>query len=231
VSKKISICIPVWEQHGHGVKHLNELLNSIKGQTYKNFNIVISDHSTDNVIESCIKTNNDLDIIYTRYEDKLGNSPANTNNTIKHSDGDIIKIMFQDDLFFSHKALETIHMAFSNDNVKWVVNGCNHTSDCINFNRYMIPSWNDNILYGVNTISSPSVLAFMNTDTVDFFDENLVMLMDCEYYYRLFMRYGAPHIIKEALITNRLHKHQISSMYSSDENVEVEYIKRKYKSR
>ena len=228
MDKKISICIPTWEQHGYGGIYLNELLKSIEEQTYKNFNIIISDHSLDEVVKSYVEKNNHLDIIYVKNKNKLGNGPANTNNAIKHCDGDIIKIMFQDDLFFNDKSLEIINKMFSNENVKWVVNGCNHTNNGIDFNRPMIPSWNDRILYGNNTISSPSVLSFINNDEVDFFDENLVMLMDCEYYYRLFTKYGKPNIIKEILITNRMHKHQVSSMYSGNINKEINYVKKKY---
>ena len=37
-SKKISICIPTWEQHGKGVSFLEQLFVSIESQTYKNYN-------------------------------------------------------------------------------------------------------------------------------------------------------------------------------------------------
>jgi glycosyltransferase involved in cell wall biosynthesis len=228
MENKISICIPTWEQHGYGGQYLNHLLNSIKKQTYSNYNVVISDHSLDKSIKSCLDNHKDLEIIYIKNNTKLGNGPANTNNAIKYCDGNIIKVMFQDDFFFNNRALEIINKTFLNDSVKWVVNGCNHTTNGFDFTRPMIPAWNDDILYGNNTISSPSVLSFKNDD-VEFFDENLVMLMDCDYYYRLFTKYGHPHILKEILITNRIHKNQISSTYSGNINDEINYVKQKYK--
>ena len=225
---KISICIPTWEQHGYGKKYLTELVESIKKQTFTNFNIIISDHSVGDGIKNLIDSySNILDIVYIKNEEKRGNGPANTNNSIKYADGDIIKIMFQDDLFVNDRALEIIEKTFNDGSCNWVANGCNHTTDGKNFNRKMVPSWNDGILYGNNTISSPSVLSIRNVDTL-FFDEGLVMLMDCEYYFQLFTKYGHPTILSDTLVSNRMHQHQISSMYNKNINDEITYIKNKY---
>lgn len=226
---KISVCIPTWEQYGFGVNYLKTLFETLVTQTFKNFNIIISDHSVNDEIEHFVDSYKKIfEIIYIRNINNRGNGPANTNVTLKHADGEIIKIMFQDDFFVNNHALEIIHKSFEDKNCKWVVNGCNHTNDGISFNREMIPSWNDQILYGINTISSPSVLSFRNSE-LSFFDENLTMLMDCEYYYQLYLKYNKPTIIEDILISNRMHSNQISSRYNQDINEEINYIKNKYK--
>ena len=226
---KISICIPTYEYNGDGVKYLTKLFDSINIQTYKNFNIIISDHSVDNDIKClCDKYKNNFEIIYVKNKNKIGNSPHNTNNSIKNSDGEIIKIMFQDDFFFSKNALDKINETFNNNKCGWVVNSCNHTNDNGMTNHSdMKPFWNDKIILGVNTISSPSVLSFKK-DNGCFFDENLIMLMDCEMYYQLYLKYGKPTIIEDILITNRLHQNQISSLYNENIDKEISYIKNKY---
>ena len=48
---QISICIPTYEYKGRGVEFLAELFDSIERQTFRDFDIVISDHSKDDVIE------------------------------------------------------------------------------------------------------------------------------------------------------------------------------------
>lgn len=230
---RFSICIPVWEQGGFGIQYLKELLNSITIQSFKDFEIIISDHSKDDVIKHFVLGVlwNDYfpAMTYKRYVENYGNGVANLNNALKMANGEVIKIMFQDDFMFDRRCLEKFDKAFQ-DETGWAVCGCNHTRDGVNFERFMIPSWNDKLLEGVNTISSPSVLAFRN-ENIELFDENLTMLMDVEYYYRLGERYGLPTILEDCLVTNRCHPNQISSRYNGNLEEEIRYCKEKYAKR
>lgn len=230
---RFSICIPVWEQHGKGLSYLKDLLYSIQLQRYYDYEIVISDHSKNDDIDDFINREFKFDLSslkYKRYSENYGNGVANLNNALKEAEGGIIKIMFQDDFMFDRRCLEKFNEAFKNENTKWVVCGCNHTRDGVNFDRFMVPTWNDKLLEGVNTISSPSVLAFRNKNVV-LFDENLTMLMDVAYYYRMNERYGLPVVIEDCLITNRQHDGQISSNYKGNLEEEIKYCKEKYAKR
>lgn len=105
----ISICIPTWEQHGYGRKFLRKLFNSIEEQTYKDYEVVVSDHSIDEGISDLVdEYKKKFNIVYYRNDKKRGNGPANTNKTIELAKGEIIKIMFQDDFFFDKESLEKI---------------------------------------------------------------------------------------------------------------------------
>ena len=224
----ISVCIPTWGVNGDGGLLIGELLDSLVLQTFTDFEVVVSDHSNDDLVFDIISLyKNKLNINYIRNTVDVGNSPSNVNNTIRNAKGGIIKIMFQDDLFVNVDALNKIDKAFSDVECQWLVNGCNHTDDGVNFYREMVPRWNPNILIGVNTISSPSVLSFRNENPI-FFDESLVMLMDVEYYHRLYLDHGLPTIISDALISNRIHNNQISSNYNEDIVKEVSYVKNKH---
>ena len=226
---KISICIPTWEQYGRGVEFLKNNFEQIIKQTYKNFNVIISDHSKDGNIKSlCDNYSSQIEIKYFKNKNHLGNGPANTNNTIINADGDIIKIIFQDDFLYQDNALDLIIKEFEDKDCNWLVSGCNHThDDGKSFSNFMVPYWNDKIATGTNTISSPSVLSFRN-DKPCLFDEELTMLMDCEMYYQLYIRYGLPKIITDCLITNRMHQHQISSLYNKDMWSEIDHVRTKH---
>ena len=226
---KISICIPTWEQYGRGVEFLKNNFEQIIKQTYKNFNVIISDHSKDGNIKSlCDNYSSQIEIKYFKNENHLGNGPANTNNTILNADGDIIKIIFQDDFLYQDNALDLIVKEFEDKDCNWLVSGCNHThDDGKSFSNFMVPYWNNKIATGTNTISSPSVLSFRN-DKPCLFDEELTMLMDCEMYYQLYIRYGLPKIITDCLITNRMHQHQISSLYNKDMWSEIDHVRTKH---
>jgi glycosyltransferase involved in cell wall biosynthesis len=225
VKPRFSICIPVWEQHGFGLQYLKDLIHSIQIQTFQNYEIVISDHSINDDIYEFITT---LDNVkYVKNSSSRGNGVHNLNQALIRASGDIIKVMFQDDLMFDRECLEKFDKVFQYEDTKWAVCGCNHTRDGVNFERFKVPFWNDKLLDGVNTISSPSVLAFINKN-IELFDENLIMLMDVEYYYHLGQKYGLPTIIQDCLVTNRCHENQISSMYVGSIEDEIRYCNEKY---
>jgi glycosyltransferase involved in cell wall biosynthesis len=224
---RFSICIPTWEQGGLGLPHLQALLASIEQQTFPRdaFEVVISDHSQNREIEDLIQAS-PLPCTYVRNTEYYGNGVANLNHALGQARGEIIKVMFQDDLFFSPDALTAFDAACTPD-VNWAVCGCNHTPDGLTFGRDHVPRWNDEVPTGYNTIHSPSVLAFRNRD-IDLFDENLVMLMDCEYYYQLFKRYGLPRILPELLVTNREHPEQITKKFQGLLDGELKHIRKKH---
>ena len=227
---KISIAIPTWECNGRGVEFLDDLLRTISIQTFKDFQVVISDHSLDRKIQNfCEENIYDLPLRYFRCEEYRGNGPFNTNNAIELCEGEIIKIMFQDDFFYDDESLEKIVSEFNSD-FDWLVCGCNHTfDDGYNFINEMYPKWNDNILNGVNTISSPSVVAFRKKvfDKVKF-DINLKMMMDCEFYHNLKCNFGDPVYLNDILVTNRIHRDQISKNYDGSLVEEIEYCRQKH---
>ena len=228
---KISIAIPTWEFNGRGSEYLNDLLRTIQIQSYKDFEVCISDHSVDNeVLKELKQFEGKFKIVYDKNENDRGNGPANTNKAIQMCSGDIIKVMFQDDFFYDTESLEKIHSEFEQSNSMWLVNGCNHTKDDgYNFYWEMFPKWNDKIIEGVNSISSPSVLS-MRKECFDKvrFDEKLVMMMDCDYYYNLKFNFGEPIYLDDVLITNRVHQNQISSTYDKNIKDEIDYCLDKY---
>jgi glycosyltransferase involved in cell wall biosynthesis len=228
---KISIAIPTWEFNGRGSEYLNDLLRTIQIQSYKDFEVCISDHSVDNeVLKELKQFEGKFKIVYDKNENDRGNGPANTNKAIEMCSGDIIKVMFQDDFFYDTESLEKIHSEFEQSNNMWLVNGCNHTKDDgYNFYWEMFPKWNDKIVEGVNSISSPSVLS-MRKECFDKvrFDEKLVMMMDCDYYYNLKSNFGDPIYLEDVLITNRVHQNQISSTYDKNIQDEIDYCLDKY---
>lgn len=223
---RFSIVIPTWEQHGRGVFFLTQLLNSIKAQTCTDFEVVISDHSENEEIKDLCSNFKELNIVYLKNTLNRGNSPANLNNGLRHARGEIIKIMFQDDFFIQKYTLEAIDKCFEIFSRKWLVTGSCDTPDSVIFSPGIIPKWNDRILEGINTIGSPSTLSFLNEDIM-YFDENLVMLMDCDYYYAMYKKYGSPCVIEDCLVANTSHTHQISKMYNKDLQSEIKLMKNK----
>ena len=227
---KLSVAIPTYEYHGCGVDFLDFQFRKFETQTFKDFEIVISDHSINDDIEKFCKENMyNLKIKYIRNKKDRGSSSANVNNAILESSGDIIKIIFQDDFLYDEKSLEYTVNAF-NDNTNWLVSGCVHTKDDgASFFNHMIPMYNDQIYYPKNTISSPSVLSIKNSDEKILFDERLIWMMDVDYYKRAFDKFGLPNVLPTTTVVNRIWEYQLSSTMSGDrKNEEVSLVKEKF---
>ena len=93
----ISIAIPAYGMSGLGAKFLTQMFDTIDNQTYRDVEVVVSDHSQDNdILDVCNKYSDTFPVTYIRNFYDRGNGPANTNTALKHCSGDLIKIMFQD---------------------------------------------------------------------------------------------------------------------------------------
>lgn len=226
----ISICIPCYEMHGRGKDFLDFNLEKIKEQTYQDFEVVISDHSQNEEVKSVCEKYSSLgmDVKYFKNENNRGNSSNNINNAISNSTGEIIKIIFQDDFLYHINSLKEISDSFSSKNIDWLVSASCHTTDGINFERFYYPRYTEDIMSGNNLISSPSVLSFKNTGDI-WFDPNLVWLMDCDMYKRLYMRYGDPFYLNRINVVNRTWEGQYNNHIPWERKKwEIEYGRHKY---
>jgi len=222
-----SLVIPCYEAHGQGVKYLEKQFSILVAQTYTDFEIVISDNSKNDEIESFInKYKNVFNIKYFK-NSNIGNS-QNANNGIKNSNGKFIKIIFQDDFLYNENSLKDIASVL-NDDVQWLITACEHSNDGQTFYRSFFPRYNNEIYLGNNTISSPSVLTIKNTKDKLFFDENLKWLMDVDYYKRCFIKFGPPLILNNINVVNRTNEFQYQNHISEeDKNKEFYYVKNKF---
>lgn len=164
---------------------------------------------------------------YTDYEiifSKRGAMAENTNYGIKRAKGDIIKILFSDDYLAHENALQVIV-----DNFKggWLATACMHDNGS-EIGNHHYPRWNPEIYKGINTLGSPSAIAFENKDPL-MFDEKLNWIIDCEWYMRMFDKYGNPSIINDVNVVIGIGDHQTTSTLPDEiKQKEVEYLINKY---
>ena len=215
--------------HGQGARFLGFSLERIYNQSYPNIQVVISDHSIDESIYTvCNDWSKKLNIKYLKNTEGIGSSSVNINNAINNCDGELIKILFQDDFLFHTNSILDISTHFTDD-CTWLVSSCTHTRDGEGFYNNFTPKWNDNIHLGVNTVSSPSVLTIKNTIS-ERFDESLIWLMDCDMYKTLYDKYGSPIILSSINVVNRLWGSRLSE--TIPENIkqkEVNILRERYK--
>jgi glycosyltransferase involved in cell wall biosynthesis len=222
---KVSIVVPVCGMAGKESNFLFRNLKSIREQTFKDLEIVVTDNSETNNLKNVCGLFPDLDIKHS-FESKKG-ATFNTNAGIRLSMGKIIKILHMDDFFAHPNALKEI---IDNFNGGWLVTGCNHYDGEKTYNNHLA-RYDHKIFTGNNTIGAPSVLAIENKKPL-LFDETLAWLFDCDYYTRLYDRYGMPTIIDDINVTIGIGNHQASSWLSNKlKKDEEKYMYKKYAKR
>lgn len=184
----ISIVIPCYEMMGCGVTMLRELFSSICAQAFSDYEVIVS---SDGVQPFGFPFPSAR---VTWHEGKPG-AAANLNNAIDHVRGDIIKPMFQDDMFTEPDSLQKIADAFENG-AWWVAcnsqNGGEEGMRDDLFKPYPHIAI-DRLREGENTYGSPSAMAWRQNKLR--MDENLKWLFDCEFYGRMAEVYGVPAFI------------------------------------
>ena len=225
---KISVCIPCWEAFGKGAEFLYYSLKVIEAQTFKDVEVIVTDHSKDNSIENvCLNFIDKMNIKYHRVKEKRGSSSYNTNKSIEYSSGEIIKLLQQDDYLATPNALQALVTAFDNPLVKWVATKYIHTCDRKNFFKVYIPTVNPEIAT-VNTIGCVSCISFRRGCHV-MFDDKLIWFFDCEGYHRQILEYGPPLVLDDYGIVNYLHDKQVTNTLCTEQlrNKEYDYVKNK----
>jgi glycosyltransferase involved in cell wall biosynthesis len=212
----ISITIPTYEMNGVGHKFLEKSLEFICKQSFKDFEVIISDHSKTDEIKNVCSNFKLLNINYIKNNKDVGSSSANLNNAIKNSKYDIIKFLMQDEYIYEKNTLLDIKKTFENKEINWVATGCLYGNDVNQPSGKMIPSYNDRIIYGNNTIGSPSVVSIRKTDDLELFNPDLIWLMDCDYYKRLFDKWGNPAIIYDYKIFVNQHPNQVTNILDNN---------------
>lgn len=189
----ISICIPAYEQ-GEGHATLEKLLQSIQMQSFKEYEICVSDNSG---------TFQDLCIKYGarwQHNNKTFGVSANTNAAIDMATYDCIKIMYQDDWFIT----DCLH-EFITDT--WKVSASTHYFESgKRINQY--PDFIRTMSTETNCLGMPSVISFNKCKVR--FNEDLKMVLDLDFYFQLFNIYGQPKIIKGHNIAQRIWNKQQS---------------------
>lgn len=205
---KISVVCPTYQmKDGISNKFLVEFLSNLTMQTFKNFEIVISDQSQNNDLDHICKIfNYTLNIKYIKNIEGAKTAANNVNFGIKHATGEIVKLLYMDDFFVDNNALAKISHAFGTNNGKWLIGGficCNQ--DRTNYFNSRSPLYNNKYVNGDNVTGNPSNYSVRREYALEM-DEDLLWIVDGEYFYRSYYHYGDPILINDIMVCFREHE-------------------------
>ncbi len=224
----VSVCIPTY----NNAPLFERCLISILKQSFSDYEIIITDDSTDNIISDLISTKYSLipNLKYFRNSPRLG-SPLNWNEGLRRAQGLYIKIMHHDDWFVSSECLKLFVDSAVSSGAEFVF------SNCINvfpksekkhkIRKSVIHKWEQDlelILFN-NFIGDPSVVLFKKGNVL--FDDKFIWLVDVIFYYEYVKNLGIGgkilHIDEYLINVSAGHNHQITNTKISNEVLRFEY--------
>ena len=186
---KVSICIPVYEQP----ENLDKCLNSIFEQSYKDFEVIITDDSKSNDLVKIVNNYKEkLNIIYFKNSPTKG-SPENWNESLKYAKGKYIKILHHDDYFTSKDSLKMfVELLENNNDAKIAFCSSRHidskgkylSSHILSDNAMSQIKINPKTLFFGNLIGAPSVMIY-HRDLDLTYDIRMKWFVDIDFYIRL----------------------------------------------
>lgn len=196
MSVKVSICIPAYKR----VHFLKRLLNSIANQTYKNYEVIVSDDSDDDSVYNLVQSYTDtLPILYYKNSPALG-TPRNWMAGMNKASGEWVKLIHDDDWFADENSLQQYMDATTSD-CKFIFSGYNAYYEETNtyVNKTVTQAAFDKVrknpylLIGDNIIGPPSVLMIHNS-IKEYYDAQMKWYVDLEYYITAFNMGKAAYI-------------------------------------
>jgi len=220
----ISICIPAYKR----VSYLKRLLDSIQIQTYREFEVVVTDDSPDSEVFELCKSHMLTDTIrYFKNEKNLG-TPENWNESVRRSRGSWIKLMHDDDWFGGPDTLNFFvqgiqkspenHFFYSGYNNVFLDSNKSETVLISGFWQKALNRDAKNLI-SRNTIGPPSVTIYKKNQAV-MYDPSLKWLVDIDFYIR-YLETSKPVLIPQVLISVGMSADQVTKMVFRNPAVEI----------
>ena len=203
------------------------LLDSISVQTFKDFEVIVTDDSADDSVATLIKQFSSSFIIHYYKNARPLGTPANWNAAIRLARGEWIKLMHDDDWFADQTSLDEFVIASKNSGSTFVFSGYKNISIETNSSEpYILTSWHAYLLksnpYNLlkqNFIGHPSTTLIKN-DLDDWYDEQLKWVVDIEFYTRTLLK-RKFHAIRKPLVNLGISSAQVTKAAFRNPEIEI----------
>lgn len=222
----ISVIIPTY----NNLSLVENALYHIKKQSYKDYEIIVVDDSTNEDIQKFIADQPNI-----RY---YHNCPAlgpvsNWNYGLSLAKGEYVILHHHDEYFDNENHLsEIVHQLKNHDvvvsNVKVFVGKIEHKIIVPTFVKrlfLMVPS-----LFLFSNVIGPCACFAIKKSFYEPLDENLVWKVDSEWYYRILKNKRIAYINNYCIYSKHGHSEQITGSINISERtqLDIEYLKQKY---
>lgn len=220
----ISICIPTYKR----ADLLKKLLDSIRAQTFTDFEILINDNSPDDTVKDlAVAYAPLLPIAYQKNEPPIS-ATENCNKVMGRANADWIKIMHDDDWFAANDALAQFADAaqksgkdfiFCASNQVYLETGKTEQEYLTGERKQMLEDSFLSLIY-LNTIGHPSVIMHKKDNNL-IYDRQFNWVLDIDFYVRYLHKHEGYHYIPQTLVNIGKGSTQESFKYYKNIKVEI----------
>jgi glycosyltransferase involved in cell wall biosynthesis len=221
----ISICIPAYKR----IDYLQKLLDSISIQTYKDYEVIVTDDSPDEEVGDFVKSLTSIKNIRYYKNLKVLGTPENWNESIRKAKGKWIKLMHDDDWFANQNSLQIFYEAtLKNADCSFIFAAHNNINVKSNMLETVRLDWWGNFLlhqsplnlFKIQFIGSPSS-TLIRRDINLFYDSDFKWVVDFEYYIRCLFKVKKYYYIDDILVNVGLNEEQVTKYSFRNSEVEI----------
>jgi glycosyltransferase involved in cell wall biosynthesis len=209
----ISVCIPGYKR----IEFIRRLLDSLCQQSFRDFEVVVTDDSPDeDILHLCEQYLDKLPLVYYKNATTLG-TPENWNEAVRRATGEWVKIMHDDDWFAAPDSLEFFAKAISDHpGASFIFSAYRDVfldegwerEMFVNSFRYRAFLKNKATLFSENIVGPPSVVMYKK-DAGIYFDPRVKWVVDVDFYIR-YLASGQPVYISKILVNVGLGSQQVT---------------------
>lgn len=183
----ISICIPAYKN----ITYLKRLLDSITIQTFKNYEVIVTDDSPDDTVGTFLRNYTGIPALHHYRNSVALGTPENWNEGIRRAKGEWIKLMHDDDWFSLPDSLQHFADAVAANQGDFIFSAYTNVflktgrqeSVTIKKSRKKALTTEPATLFSSNVIGPPSVILHRN-DQRFFYDRRTKWVVDIDFYIR-----------------------------------------------
>lgn len=235
---KVSICIPVY----NGVRYLNEAIDSVLNQTFKNFELIVLDNcSTDHTVE-LVKQYKDPRVKLVQNETNVG-LLGNWNKILSLATGEYVKMLPADDAIYPD-CLQLQVEVLEADREKKISLVCGRKNIVdkdgkVLFNRGFAKkrmevsskdAVNKNVRSGGNIIGEPGVVLFRKEvlAKTGYYDGSIYYVTDLNLWFRILL-HGNLYVLPNPVCIFRISNESESTKIMSQQKKDMQnFIKKIY---
>jgi glycosyltransferase involved in cell wall biosynthesis len=226
----VSICIPTYRQ----VDYLRETLLSIQEQDFDDYELIISDDTTDDTVKQLVSSFGFDDRLRYYHNPTALGSPENWNAAVRHAEGKYIKLLHHDDRFATPWALRHfVRLLDENAEADFAFSASSAFNISRGHSRDHSPKEEQIAHFLVipeklllnNLIGAPSATIYKNGLELEY-DCALKWLVDIDFYIRILRKNSSfvySPVVLIATATNA--SHQVTELCKNNAAVEIsEYM-------